>query len=79
MYLVIDRQGTAIVQEYDFTGKYEDNIPIVWRYYDQNGECSKWVRSRIDRVTFGKILKWGTNEWEIREYAAKYNGKDTIL
>ena len=64
IYLVVELAKKWFVKKYKFTGKYtEDGIPLVYYYFDFNGEIpGAWYLRPINRITGGFILTWTEDE-----------------
>ena len=63
MYIVGCWAGYG-VEGFSWSGKWEKNPrtghmePLVWKYYDANGECDIWILVPIHQVTSGAIITW---------------------
>nr|DAG58004.1 MAG TPA: hypothetical protein [Caudoviricetes sp.] len=64
------------VCSFPFSGKYADKekmVPLVWDYYDFNGEADEWHLVPISYTTSGAIAGWSFSEKMLRDYARLKN------
>lgn len=65
-----------VVCGFPFSGKYADKEkmdPLVWDYYDFNGEADEWHLVPISHTTSGTIAGWSFSEEMLRDYARLKN------
>lgn len=65
-----------VVRGFPFSGKYADKEkmdPLVWDYYDFNGEADEWHLVPISYTTSGTIAGWSFSEEMLRDYARLKN------
>lgn len=46
------------VREFAFSGEYDCAAPLVWDYYDANGEKDEWHLRTIYQTTTGQVICW---------------------
>ena len=65
-----------VVLDFPFSGKYADKekmVPLVWDYYDFNGEADEWHLVPISYTTSGTIAGWSFSEKMLRDYTRLKN------
>ena len=68
-----EKYGTC---KYKFSGKCDkkDKItPLVYMYYDQNGECDEYHLVPISKVTSGVVVLWTKKELKAKAVANLLN------
>lgn len=59
VYIVDRHNDNCFVNSFPFGGKFDKHgMPLVYYYWDANGETAEWILSNPNKILPGHILFW---------------------